>query len=205
MVSKETVHSGRLYDPTDPELMEEQRGYLERLWEFNHTRPSQLAEREAFMKEQFAECGENCYIEPPFYANWGGKNLHFGNVVYCNFGCKFVDDTHIYIGDYTKLGPGVVLATGGHPILPELREKSLQYNFPVRIGRCCWLGAGVIVVPGVTIGDNCVIGAGSVVIRDVPAGSVAAGNPCRVIRAIGERDREFYFKDLKIDWSRIGL
>ncbi len=203
MVDKETIHGGELYDPTDRELMEEQLGYLERLYDFNHTRPSQMAERIRFMKEQFAECGEDCYLEPPFYANWGGKNVHFGNVVYCNFGCTFVDDTHIYVGDYTKLGPGVVLSSAGHPILPELREKSLQYNFPVRIGRCCWLGAGVIVIPGVTIGDNCVIGAGAVVTKDIPAGSVAAGVPCRVLRPIGDKDREIYFRDRKIDWNRV--
>ena len=111
-----------------------------------------------------------------------------------------MDDTHIYIGDYTMLGPNVVIATAGHPILPELRgHRQLQYNMPVHIGRNCWLGAGVIVMPGVTIGDNSVIGAGSVVTRDIPANVVAVGNPCRVLREIGEKDRKFYWRDRAID------
>ena len=96
-------------------------------------------------------------------------------------------------------GPNVTLATPGHPILPELREKAYQFNMPIHIGRNCWLGAGVIVLPGVTIGDNSVIGAGSVVTKDIPANVVAVGNPCRVIREIGEHDREYYFKDRKFD------
>ena len=95
--------------------------------------------------------------------------------------------------------PNVVLATAGHPILPELREKAYQFNMPIHIGRNCWLGAGVIVMPGVTIGDNTVIGAGSVVTKDIPSDVVAVGNPCRVLRPIGERDKEYYFKDRKIN------
>lgn len=115
----------------------------------------------------------------------------------------FVDDTHIYVGDYTELGPNVVIATAGHPILPELREQVYQYNAPVYVGRNCWLGAGVIVVPGITIGDNTVVGAGSVVTKDIPSNVVAAGNPCRVLREINEHDREYYFKDRKIPWDEI--
>ena len=115
-----------------------------------------------------------------------------------------MDDTHIYIGDYTMLGPNVTIATAGHPIDPELRRRGLQYNLPVRIGRNCWLGAGVIVMPGVTIGDNTVIGAGSVVTKDIPAGVVAVGNPCRVLREVGEHDRIYYWRDKKIDRSSLG-
>ena len=95
-------------------------------------------------------------------------------------------------------GPNVTIATAGHPILPKLREKGYQYNFPVRIGRNCWIGAGAVIVPGVTVGDDVVIGAGSVVTKDIPDGVVAVGNPCRVLRKIGEHDREYYFKDRKI-------
>ena len=110
-----------------------------------------------------------------------------------------MDDTHIYIGDNTMLAPNVVLATAGHPINPELRAKGLQYNLPVRIGKNCWLGAGVIVLPGVTIGDNTVVGAGSVVTKDLPAGVVAVGNPCRVLRQVGQQDQIYYYRDKKID------
>ena len=100
-------------------------------------------------------------------------------------------------------GPNVVVATGGHPILPELREKGYQYNASVKIGRNCWIGAGAVIVPGVTIGDNVVVGAGSVVTKDLPDNVVAVGNPCRVLREINERDREFYFKNRRIDWTEI--
>ena len=112
---------------------------------------------------------------------------------------KVPDDTHIYVGDYTMIGPNVTIATAGHPILPVLREQAYQYNASVHIGRNCWLGAGVIVLPGVTIGDNSVIGAGSIVTKDIPANVIAVGNPCRVLREISDHDREYYFKDKKID------
>lgn len=195
---KELMHGGGLYMCSDEELLSEQRGYLEKLYDFNMTRPSELEKRQKLLKEMFAEIGEGCYIEPPFHANFGGHHVHFGNFVYANFNLTMVDDTHIYVGDYTMFGPNVTVATAGHPILPELREKVYQYNVPVHIGRNCWIGAGVIIVPGVTIGSGTVIGAGSVVTKNIPPNVVAVGNPCRVMREINEHDREFYFKDRKI-------
>ena len=137
--------------------MAEQELCMERLYDYNHTRPSEHAKRAQLLKEMLAECGAGCWIEPPFHANWGGKHVHLSDYVYANFGLTCVDDTHIYIGEHTMIGPNCVLATANHPILPELREKAYQYNLPIRIGRNCWLGADVIVVPGVTIGDNTVI------------------------------------------------
>ncbi len=199
MSNKEKMHSGEIYDPNDSNIMSEQAKCLEKLYDYNATRPSEGEKRQALLKEMFAEIGEDCYIEPPFRANWAGKHIHFGNSVYANFNLTCVDDTHIYVGDCTMFAPNVVLATAGHPILPELREKAYQFNMPIHIGRNCWLGAGVIVMPGVTIGDNTVIGAGSVVTKDIPANVVAVGNPCRVMRPIGERDKEFYFRDRKIN------
>ena len=200
---REKMHSGELYLPGDPEIVPEQTRYLDRLYEFNHTRPLEQEKRTAMLKEMFAEVGEECYIESPFYANWGGHHIHFGRNIYVNFGCTFVDDTHIYVGDYTEFGPNVVIATAGHPILPELREKLYQYNAPVRIGRNCWVGASVVIVPGVTIGDNVVIGAGSVVTKDLPSNVVAVGNPCKILREVNEHDREYYFKDKKINWEEL--
>lgn len=194
----EKMHSTALYYPGDEQIMREQTACMERLYDFNATRPSESAKREALLKEMFAELGENCYVEPPLHSNFGGKHVHFGNNVYANFNLTLVDDTHIYVGDYTMFGPNVTVATAGHPILPELREKGCQYNASVRIGRNCWIGAGVLIVPGVTIGDNTVIGAGSVVTKDIPSGVVAVGNPCRVLREISDHDRQYYFKDRKI-------
>jgi len=195
---KEKIHSGELYYPGDAEIMTLQLECLEKLYDFNQTRPSEISKRKNMMKEMFAEVGEGCYIEVPFYANWGGRHVHFGKDIYANFNLILVDDTHIYVGDYTMFGPNVTVATAGHPILPELRQKGLQYNAPVHIGKNCWIGAGVVIVPGVTIGDNVVIGAGSVVTKDLPDNVVAVGNPCRVLREVNEHDREYYFKEKRI-------
>lgn len=194
----EKLHTGELYLPGDKEILKEQLQCLDKLYEFNMTRPSELEKREQMLSEMFAEIGSDCYIEPPLRANWGGRHVHFGKNVYANFNLTLVDDTHIYVGDFTKFGPNVVIATAGHPILPELREKAYQYNAPVHIGKNCWLGSGVIVVPGIKIGDNVVIGAGSVVTKDLPDNVVAVGNPCRVLRTINEQDKIFYFKNRKI-------
>lgn len=200
---KARLHTGELYLPDGDDIMEEQLKCLDRLYDFNQTRPTELPKRAEMLKEMFAEIGEDCYIEPPFYANWGGKHVHFGNCVYANFHLTLVDDTHIYVGDHTMFGPNVTVATAGHPILPEIREKAYQYNMPVHIGKNCWIGAGAVIVPGVTIGDNTVIGAGSIVTKDIPANVVAVGNPCKVMREISEKDREYYFKDRKIEWDKL--
>ncbi|MBQ3193131.1 MAG: sugar O-acetyltransferase [Oscillospiraceae bacterium] len=199
MTEREKIHSGEIYWPNDDSIMTEQLGYLDLMDEYNRTPRRLQKERSEMLKKLFAEVGENCYIESPYFANWGGHHVHLGSNIYANAGLKLVDDTHIYIGDCTMLGPNVVLATAGHPIDPELRGRGLQYNLPVRIGRNCWLGASVIVMPGVTIGDNTVIGAGSIVTRDIPSGVVAVGNPCRVLRKVGQHDREFYWRDKTID------
>lgn len=192
------MHDGRIYYCDSERLIAEQTACLEILYDFNATRPSEGQKRTEILKKLFAEVGENCYIEPPLRANWG-RHTHFGNNVYANFNLTLVDDTHIYVGDNTLIGPNCVLATANHPVHPELRALTAQYNGPVRIGRNVWLGAGVIVVPNVSIGDNCVIGAGSVVTKDVPANSVAFGNPCRVYRKIDERDYAFFNKGQPID------
>lgn len=194
----EKMHNGDLYLPNDEQIMQQQTICLDRLYDYNMTRPTEDKKREAMLKEMFAEIGEGCYIEPPFHSNWGGKHVHFGKFVYANFNLTLVDDTHIYVGDYTMLGPNVTVATAGHPILPELREQVYQYNSPVHIGRNCWIGAGVIIVPGITIGDNTVIGAGSVVTKNIPKNVVAVGNPCKILREINEHDKKYYFKERQI-------
>lgn len=198
---KERMHTGELYFPNDDSIMTEQLRCLDLLYEFNATRPTELDKRQALLSRMFAEIGEGCYIEPPFHANWGGKHVHFGKAVYANFNLTMVDDTHIYVGNCVMFGPNVTVATAGHPILPSLREKAYQYNMSVHIGNNVWIGAGALILPGVTVGDNTVIGAGSVVTKDIPANVVAVGNPCRVLRTIGEHDRAYYFRDRKIDES----
>lgn len=197
--SRRRMAEGRLYFSNDPDIIEEQTKYLELMYDFNATRPSDGARRQELLKQMFAEIGSGCWIEPPFYANWGGKHVHFGNDVYANFGLTLVDDADIYVGDGCMFAPHVTISTAGHPIEPSLRRAGMQFNMPVRIGSNVWLGTGVRVMPGVTIGDNTVIGAGSVVTHDIPSGVVAVGVPCRVMREIGEHDRQFYYKDRPVD------
>ncbi len=203
MTHKERMEQGLVYDPGAPELAADQSVYMEKLWEFNQLRPSEQDKKQKYMKETFAECGEGCYIELPFHANWGGKKLHFGNYVYANFNFTIVDDEDIYVGDRVMFGPNVTIATANHPIEPSLRAKGMQYNKKVYIGENVWVGAGVTIVPGVKIGKNSVIGAGSIVVKDIPENVVAVGNPCRVLREISEHDREYFYRNEKIDWENL--
>lgn len=204
MTQYERMVKGLLYDPADPEIMEEQSGYQEALWAFNQLKPAEMEKKQQYMHEVFAECGENCYIELPLRANWGGHHLHLGSGIYANSNLTLVDDGHIYVGDQVMFGPNVIVATAGHPVDPELRSRGLQFNNDVRIGANAWIGAGAVIMPGVRIGANSVIGAGAVVTKDIPDGVVAAGNPCRVLRPVSERDRICFYKEEKIDWENLG-
>ncbi len=202
---KETLQrmrDGRVYYCNSEELMQKQLERMEIIYDYNASRPLEQAKRAALLKEIFAEIGENGYVEPPLRANWG-FNTHIGKNFYANFNLTLVDDTDIFIGDNVLIGPNVVLATANHPVRPDIRSKAAQYNLPVRIGNNVWLGADVVVVPGVSIGDNTVIGAGSVVTKDIPADCVAFGNPCHVQRKISERDMLYYHKDRKIDMENL--
>lgn len=196
------IKKGYLYECSNKVLGKELEDKLnkckELLYDFNHTRPSELDKRDKIIRKIFASVGENCYIEPPLNANWG-CNTHVGKNFYANFNLTLVDDADVIIGDYVMIAPNVVIATGTHPINPELRQKNYQFNLPVHIGNRVWIGAGSIILPGITIGDDSVIGAGSVVTKDIPSGVVAVGNPCRVLRKISEKDKEYYYKDRKIE------
>lgn len=203
MTQYERMVKGLIYDPADSEILEEQMSFQDRLWEFNQLRPSDYEKKQKYMREVFASCGENCYIELPFRANWGGHHLNLGSNVYVNSNLMIVDDGNIYVGDKVMFGPNVTIATANHPIDPELRARGLQYNKDVHIGENAWIGAGVVIVPGVHIGRNTVIGAGSVVTKDIPDNVVAVGNPCKVLREISERDREFFYKNERIDWENL--
>ena len=193
------MHGGRLYLCDDAELMQRQAQCLELQYDYNATRPGESEKRRRLLQQMFAEIGEGCYIEPPLHANWAGKHVHFGKNVYANFNLTLVDDTHIYVGDGVMFGPNVTVCTGTHPVGPGLRARQAQYNLPVHIGANVWIGAGAVVLPGVTIGENSVIGAGSVVTKDIPANVVAAGSPCRVLRAITERDEQYYAHGRAVD------
>ena len=197
--AKKRMMEGRIYPPGDEEIMAEQVVCMQKLWEYNQIQPKDMDKRFAKLQDMFAEIGEGSYIEPPLHANFGGKHVHFGKNVYANYNLTMVDDTHIYVGDNTMIGPNVTIATAGHPIDPALRDVQAQFNMEVLIGRNVWIGGGCVLLPGVSIGDNTVIGAGSIVTKDIPANVVAYGNPCRVIREIGEHDRKYYYRDRKVD------
>ena len=199
MTQYERMKKGLLYDPADREILDEQGLFRDRLWQFNQLKPSEEEKKQAYMREVFASCGEGCYIEFPFRANWGGHHLHLGSGVYVNFNLTLVDDGSVYVGDGAMIGPNVTITTANHPIDPTLRARGLQYNKDVYIGENAWIAAGVIILPGVRIGKNTVIGAGSVVTRDIPDDVVAVGNPCRVLRPISERDKAYFYRDEPID------
>lgn len=203
MTELEKMERGLLYNPEDKGIMLRQAKTWRYIKAYNRTPIYNIPRLNRILKKCLGSVGENCFITPPFYANWAGKHIFIGKNFYANFNFTVVDDGNVYIGDYVMVGPNVTVATAGHPILAELRIKNLQYNADVRIGNNVWLGAGAIVLPGVTIGDNTVIGAGSVVTKDIPEGVVAVGNPCRVLRPVGEHDKEFYFKDKRFNLEEI--
>ena len=145
------------------------------------------------------------YIVPPFYCDYG-NHISVGNNVFINYNCTLLDVGKITIGDNCMLAPNVAIYTAGHPLHPDSRNSGYEYGMDVTIGNNVWIGGSVVITPGVHIGDCCVIGAGSVVTKDIPAWSLAAGNPCRVIRAITEADRKFCFKDKEFDetvWEQV--
>ncbi len=167
-------------------------------WEINRLHPDDLDKRQELMKELFGRMGEGCWMEPPIYCSYG-SNVTLGKSVYLNFGATFVDDYKITVGDHVLFAPHVSVAVTCHPLHPDMRKDGCMYALPVVIGNDVWIGTGAIICPGVTIGDGATIGAGSVVTRDVPPNVFAAGNPCRVIRQITQRDREYYYKQMRFD------
>lgn len=190
------MHTSGLYFCGDPDMDEAQLAQMKILHELNATMPGD-PRRTELLHEFFAEFGEGAYVELPVHANWG-CSTHWGAHSYANFNLTLVDDGEIFIGEHTMIGPNVTLVTTGHPIRPDLRERIAQFSEPIHIGRNVWIGANVTVLPGVTIGDNSVIGACSLVTRDIPANTVAVGTPCRVLREIGDHDREYYWRDRRI-------
>ena len=156
------------------------------------------------VKELFGK-SENAFINPPFYCDYG-SHIEVGKNFFANYNCCIIDVAKVTIGDYCQMAPNVAIYTAGHPIHPDSRNSAYEYGKAVTIGDNVWLGGNTVVCPGVTIGSNVVIGAGSVVTRDIPDWTVAAGNPCRVIRQITEADRRKLFKDEQIDdeaWADI--
>lgn len=181
---RERIATGKLFTDYCEGLPEDRLQAKKRMMAFNATSPVAIEKRGRLMKEIFGK-ETKAWIEPPFYFCYG-TNIEIGEGTYLNFNCNFVDDTKIIIGKNVLFGPAVTIATVGHPINPNYR--GYMYADPVKIEDNCWIGAGTTICPGVTIGENSVIGAGSVVTKDIPANSVAVGNPCKVLRSINEHD-----------------
>lgn len=180
---RQKMLDGELYLASDPALVAERVEARRRVARYNATGPDDLVERARILGELLGEVGEGCTIEPPFRCDYGA-NIRLGASVYLNFGCIVLDCAPVTIGSRVKFGPSVQLIAATHPIDPVVRAAGPELAGPITIGDDAWLGAGVIVLPGVTIGAASVIGAGSVVTRDIPPGVIAYGNPCRVGRRI---------------------
>ena len=176
---KDKMLAGELYDGTAPEIQAEQAAAHEWLARYNATLGMKPTERHKLLLERFAAVGEGAVVRPPFHCDYG-SNIRLGAGVFLNFNCVILDVVEVTIGDRTQIGPGVQILTADHPRDAATRASGLEFGRPVRIGRNVWIGAGAIVLPGVSIGDDAVIGAGSVVTRAVPAGATAFGNPARV-------------------------
>jgi maltose O-acetyltransferase len=176
--------AGELYDPLDPELVRARQRARNLCQDLNATRESQQDERRRILTELFGAVGEDVWIQPPFFCDYG-SNILLGTKCYFNFNCVVLDVCQVKIGDYTLFGPAVQIYTATHPLNAQLRRKQ-EFGKPIEIGSDVWVGGGAIICPGVKIGSRCVIGAGSVVTRDIPDCVLAVGNPCRVIRELVE-------------------
>lgn len=199
MTMRERIEQGKLFTDYCEGLPKDRMKCKRTMRKFNKSRPENVPKRALLMQKLFGK-KTTAWIEPPFYCCYG-TNITLGEYTYINMNCSFIDDGKINIGKAVMFGAGVVIATVGHPIKPDMRKY--MYTDPVNIGDNCWIGANVTICPGVTIGENTVIGAGSVVTKDIPANVIAVGNPCKVIREIDERDNEYYYKDRRFADSGI--
>ncbi|NMM93021.1 sugar O-acetyltransferase [Bifidobacterium oedipodis] len=188
---RERMLAGELYVANDPQLQELNMRKRRLVHAINNSAYDAFDERKALFTELFGAFGEGGFIEPPFNCDYG-CNITVGKNFYANMDCIFLDVAPITIGDRVFFGPRVNLLTPYHPIDADVRSSGPEGALPITIGDDVWFGGNVTVCPGVTIGSDVVIGAGSVVVKDIPSHSVAVGNPCRVVREIGDTDREYW-------------
>lgn len=186
---KEKCDAGLLYDTTFPGREEAHLVCADLCYDYNHTRPSDMAKREEILRKLFGKVGKSPYVEPNIFCGFG-TNISVGDNFFANNNCIFVDPGKITFGDNVFIGPSCGFYTAHHPIDAQMRNELLEQAFPITVGNDVWIGGGTVVVPGVTIGSDVVIGAGSVVTRDIPDHVVACGNPCRVLRPITESDKK---------------
>jgi len=183
---KEKMLAGKYYDANDTQLREERINAKLLMKAFSDTSADQYEEKMKILKKLVPNGGDGLYIEPPFYCDYG-SNIITGEKVYFNFNCVVLDGMRITIGNRALFGPNVQIYTACHPIDYEERAAGLEFSRPIIIGDDVWVGGSAVICPGVTIGDRCIIGAGSVVTKDIPSDTVAAGNPCKVIRSLTKK------------------
>lgn len=195
---KEKMISGKLYKAFGEELLAERQRAKEMIFDFNSLRPSQIDKRNKILISLLGKTKDKFFIEPPFRCDYG-YNIKIGANFYSNYNLIIIDCATVTIGDNVLIGPNVGIYTAGHPLHYEVRNQEYEYAFPITIGDNVWIGGNVVINPGVSIGENSVIGSGSVVTKDIPNNVIAIGNPCKVLREITDYDRQYYFKNLKIE------
>jgi maltose O-acetyltransferase len=178
---KEKMFAGEKYNCLDPDLDIERQKVKKHLWLYNQTET--LPERQSILQHLLGQIGQNSIIEPPFYCVYG-QNIFIGNHSFLNLGCTILDCNKVQIGHHVMIGPNVQIYTAAHELLAEERIQGLEIAKPIVIDDRVWIGGGAILLPGVSVGRNAVVGAGAVVSRDIPANTIAVGNPARVIREI---------------------
>lgn len=198
MNQKDRMLSGLPYKAWLDGLSEERMACKKLVHEFNLLPPEQEDRAEELMRALLGKAGKDAWINAPFHCDYG-YNIEVGDNFFANYNLTILDVAKVVIGNNVQIAPNVSIYTAGHPIHPDSRNSGYEYGIPVTIGDNVWIGGDVVILPGVTIGSNSVIGAGSVVSKDVPEWVAAAGNPCRVIRAVTEEDRKFYYKDREFD------
>lgn len=195
---KEKMISGKPYKAFGDELLAERQYAKEMIFNFNSLRPNQIDERNEILKRLLGKTKDKYFIEPPFRCDYG-YNIEIGENFYSNYNLIILDCAPVKIGDNVLIGPNVSIYTAGHPLHYEIRNQEYEYAFPIIIGDNVWIGGNVVINPGVSIGENSVIGSGSVVTKDIPNNVIAIGNPCKVLRVITDDDKDYYFKNLKIE------
>ena len=196
MNMKERRDAGLAYI-SDESVMKEQAETRKLLQKLNFMDRSDFAGIAQVVKELFGK-SENAMVNPPFYCDYG-SHIEVGKNFFANYNCTILDVAKVKIGDNCQMAPNVAIYTAGHPIHPATRNTAYEYGKEVTIGDNCWIGGNVLICPGVHIGDNVVIGAGSVVTKDIPDWSLAAGNPCKVLRRITDADKRLLFRQEEID------
>lgn len=190
--------TGKPYYANGDILFRERQHAKSVLFALNALHPDDIAGRDQMIKGLLGKTGSRFYFEPPFRCDYG-YNITIGENFYANYNLVILDCAPVTIGDNVMIAPNVGLYTAGHPVHHEPRNQGLEYAFPITIGNNVWIGGNVVVNPGITIGDNVVVGSGSVVTRDIPANTIAAGNPCKVLRYLTDEDRQYYFKQLRFE------